>query len=877
MRRRATTLSRLTAPAAAGLGVLVIGLRFCLWSRGSGGAAFEEEKALLASMVESSDDAIMAVALDGTVRSWNGGAEKLYGYTADEFVGRNVSELAPPDRLGEAAPVLEKVRRGESVVRYENECIVKDGRRRVVALTVSPVRGPSGQVVGAAAIVRDVTDSKRTAEKLRRSETRLAMAQRVAGLGTWEYDVSRDDAWWSDELYRIYGFDPREVRPTLVKLMEVVHPEDREAVEGYASSLPLEGERDGIEHRIVRPDGGVRFVQNLRAVERDASGRLTKVIGTVQDVTERKRVEEEARKLARHNRQLFDVNLDPLFSAGPDGTILDANPAMSDLTGLSRRKLVGRSLLDHLHDGEDARRCLSLIRNQGYVRDFPLEVRRADGRLTPILFNAAAYRNATGENEGFLASARDVTERLALEERLEHQALHDPLTGLPNRALFLDRLGHALERSERSGRRSAVLFLDLDNFKYVNDSLGHDAGDELLVEVGRRLPRSLRAGDTAARLGGDEFVVLLEEIEDEAEARTIALRVAEGLDAPLLVARQEVFVTASLGLAIAGPGEDKPEDLLRSADIAMYAAKRGGKNKHVLFDPSMNEAAHARLGIESDLRRAAADPGEEFFLLYQPTIAANGGISGFEALLRWRHPEGRTAYPGDFLPVAEETGTIVPIGRWALTEACRQAAEWQKHRSPEQSAHRLTMSVNLSARQFASPDLVGDVRRALDETGLSPSALLLEITESAVIEDAEEAASTLEALKALGVHLALDDFGTGYSSLSYLERFPVDVLKIDRSFVAKIGRDAGGTALLSAVVGLAQVLGLQVVAEGVETAEQRDLLQGVGCDLLQGYYFSRPLPQDEAAELLTAGVRQLQSPSASKGGGPKRPRTSDTR
>ena len=462
-------------------------------------------------------------------------------------------------------------------------------------------------------------------------------------------------------------------------------------------------------------------------------------------------------------------------------------------------------------------------------------MRRTDGRLTPVLFNAAAYRDAAGGTEGFLASARDVTERVALEKRLEHQALHDGLTGLPNRALFLDRLGHALERSGRSGRRIAVLFLDLDNFKYVNDSLGHEAGDELLVEVGRRLPRCMRAGDTAARLGGDEFVVLLEEIEGETEAQRVALRIAEGLEAPFLVARQEVFVTASLGLAVGVPKEDEPEDLLRSADIAMYAAKREGKNKHVVFHPSMNEAAHARLGVESDLRRAAADPGEEFSLLYQPTVAARGEVSGFEALLRWRHPEKGTVYPGDFLPVAEETGTIVPIGRWALTEACRQTAKWRRDgRDAGEWATDggPTVSVNLSARQFASPDLVGDVRRALEETGLEPGVLTLEITESAVIEDAEDAASTLETLKALGVRLALDDFGTGYSSLSYLERFPVDVLKIDRSFVAKIGRDA----------------------EGVETAEQRDLLNEVGCDRLQGYFFFTPLAEAEATRLLSTGA-----------------------
>ena len=286
--RTATTLARVAAPVAGAACGAVFALGFRLWlgPRRHAGAAFEE-KARLASVVESSDDAIMAVSLDGTVMSWNGGAERLYGYTAEEFVGRNVSELAPPDRMGEAPPVLAKVRRGESVGRYETECIIKDGRRRAIALTVSPVRGPSGGVVGAAAIVRDVTEGRRTAERLRRSETRLAMAQRVAGLGTWEYDVAGDEAWWSDELYLIYGFDPEEVTPTLGKLMDVVHPEDEEDVKDYTSSLPSEGERDGIEHRIVRPDGEVRFIQNLRTVERDASGGLTKVVGTVQNVSER--------------------------------------------------------------------------------------------------------------------------------------------------------------------------------------------------------------------------------------------------------------------------------------------------------------------------------------------------------------------------------------------------------------------------------------------------------------------------------------------------------------------------------------------------------------------------------------------------------------
>lgn len=396
-----------------------------------------------------------------------------------------------------------------------------------------------------------------------------------------------------------------------------------------------------------------------------------------------------------------------------------------------------------------------------------------------------------------------------------------------------------------------MVFLDLDDFKVVNDSLGHKAGDDLLVEAAERLGACLRPEDTLARLGGDEFVVLLEDVVGRGEATEVAARVAGALRGPFsLGAHEDVFVSASVGIALGGGAEDRPagvpEELLRRADMAMYEAKRKGKAHHEVFEQRMNVAALERLRVGTDLRRAI-ERGE-FRVHYQPEVSLKTGeVVGFEALVRWEHPEQGLISPARFIPVAEETGMIVPIGRWVLEEACRQAKEWREQRP---NGPPLVMSVNLSARQFGHPDLVRDVAHTLGETGLDPGCLVLEITESAVMEDARSTIDTLKELKSLGVSLAIDDFGTGYSSLSYLRRFPVDYLKIDRSFVDGLGEHPEDTVLVSGIVDLANALGLKVVAEGVETEEQLALLRKMGCDLAQGYRFARPLPGERAGTLL---------------------------
>jgi diguanylate cyclase len=441
-------------------------------------------------------------------------------------------------------------------------------------------------------------------------------------------------------------------------------------------------------------------------------------------------------------------------------------------------------------------------------------------------------------------SVRYAIERKRAEVALAHQALHDPLTGLPNRALFLDRLENALARAQRGSVGIGVLFLDLDRFKVVNDSLGHEAGDRLLLDVADRLRGVVRPGDTVARFGGDEFTILCE-IRGERDAVMIAERVAAAVEAPFTLDDNEAFLTTSLGIALTMGREDAgAEALIRDADAAMYRAKERGKSRYELFDSDMRSRAVDRLEVENALHRAL-DRGE-FRVFYQPAVdLSTGEVIGVEALVRWQHPERGLVGPDQFIALTEETGLIVPLGSWVLREACRQWKRWEESGTP---APR--MSVNLSARQLGQPDLVDVVAEALQETGMEPGRLSLEITESTVLADTEPALAALEALKRIGVRISLDDFGTGYSSLALLKRIPVDELKVDRSFVAGLGLDPQDSPIVSTVIGLAEALGLAAVAEGVETSAQAEELRRIGCLYAQGFYFARPQPADRMTMLL---------------------------
>jgi diguanylate cyclase (GGDEF)-like protein len=433
-----------------------------------------------------------------------------------------------------------------------------------------------------------------------------------------------------------------------------------------------------------------------------------------------------------------------------------------------------------------------------------------------------------------------------LNHQLTHQAFHDPLTNLANRARLTDRVQHALGRAARHDEELVVLFIDLDNFKAVNDSLGHAVGDQLLINVSERIRGCLRAVDTPARLGGDEFAVLLEDVVEPGEAMQVANRILESLQLPFVLADKEVFSNASIGIAFSHPGETDADELLRNADVAMYAAKSCGKGRVEVFESRLHTEVLRRLALEADLR--AAVERNEFVIYYQPTVRLDSGdVSGFEALVRWQHPERGLVPPGEFIASAESSGLIVPIGRWVLREACQQVRRWQ---TAYAGAERLSISINLSARQLQDACIVDDVADALAASGLEPSALVLEITETLLMQDVEATVQRLRQLKALGVRLAIDDFGTGYSSLSYLRRFPVDVLKIDRSFVSGVGDGSEDAVLTEAIVMLAHTLRLKVVAEGIEEPEQLAFLRRLACDLGQGYYFARPLPVSELEDLL---------------------------
>jgi diguanylate cyclase (GGDEF)-like protein/PAS domain S-box-containing protein len=557
------------------------------------------------------------------------------------------------------------------------------------------------------------------------------------------------------------------------------------------------------------------------------------------------------RRREAYFRALVQRSSDVVAIYAADGTVRYLSPGVEGLLGERPEAWVGHSVLELVHP-DDRRRLgytfARLQRQAGVVRRLELRLRHRDGGWRWV---EAVGTNLLADPDvgGIVTNARDITERKRLGEELAHQAFHDRLTGLPNRALFLDRLEHALARAARGSDPLAVLFLDLDGFKIVNDTLGHDQGDALLATVAGRLRGCVRPGDTVARLGGDEFTVLLEGANADAAVQ-VAERIARRLQLPIQLDGHELIVGTSVGLALRAGPDDRPDELLRDADVAMYAAKQRGKGSYAIFEPRMRTRAWARLELEADLRRAV-DRGE-FRVHYQPIIElATGRVDGVEALVRWQHPERGLVLPAQFIPLAEETGLIVPIGHWVLREACRQVRTWQEGLP---GVGPLMVGVNLSPRMLAQPSLVDDVARILGQTGLDPGCLKLEITEGVMMQEGEATLATLRHLKALGVQLAVDDFGTGYSSLAYLQRFPLDVLKIDRAFVGSLGEGAEGTVIARTVVALAKALGLAVTAEGIETAEQAEQLKELGADRGQGYHFARPQPAEALTTLLGSGL-----------------------
>ena len=550
-------------------------------------------------------------------------------------------------------------------------------------------------------------------------------------------------------------------------------------------------------------------------------------------------------------RSLVQLSSDVTLIVDAGGVIRFASPAAAHTFGRPATSLEGVALpaLVHPDDLPQATRFLASLGTSRGRSAAEWRIRGSSG-MWQWTENIATDLHHEPSVNGVVVNVRDISERRSLESRLTHQAFHDALTRLANRSLFLNRVGHAVARAPRHHRPSAVHFLDLDDFKKVNDSLGHGVGDELLIAGAARLSTCVRPGDTIARLGGDEFAVLLEDLDDMAHAEAIAERISTALRTPFRMQGRDVFIGVSIGIA-AVEASHTAEEVLRNADLAMYFAKGRDKGRWAIYAPAMHEQVLDRLELEADLRAAVASG--DIRVEYQPIVhLATGAMFGAEALVRWRHPSRGHVSPSRFVAIAEETGLIVPIGRGVLQEACHRAREWGERR---RGARALRMSVNLSGRHFQEQSLVGDVEEALRDSGLDPAALTLEITESVLMQRSEATLETLRQLKTLGLQLAIDDFGTGYSSLGYLQQFPIDMLKIDRTFVDAVGTSGGDPVLARAIIALGQALQLDAVAEGIERAEQRDGLRAMGCTLGQGYLFARPMAADDLAAFVREPVR----------------------
>jgi diguanylate cyclase (GGDEF)-like protein/PAS domain S-box-containing protein len=614
--------------------------------------------------------------------------------------------------------------------------------------------------------------------------------------------------------------------------------------EGVSAAL-----RDGVwlgETALLSRDGREIPVSQLVIAHRNARGEPEFLSTMARDISERKQSERRLLELV----SILEATPDWVVTTDVEGNVSYANRAARAFLGVpaehDKDELTGVSVL-----GAMPVWAIDLLTTDGLPRALlhgtwtgETALLSADGREIPTSYALIVHRNPDGTVQFVSGIARDISLQKQLEADLRYQAFHDPLTGLANRTRFIDRLDHALVRARRTGDTVALLFVDLDQFKSVNDSHGHALGDQLLIKVGEQFASLIREGDTVARLGGDEFAILLDGGTDASDASAAAQRLIESLRVPFGIDGREVFAHASVGVALASGPEDGAE-LLRRADLAMYTAKANGKNRFEVFDESVQSAMGERLKLFDDLQGAVER--HEFVLHYQPTISIDTGeILGVEALVRWQHPARGLIPPLSFIPIAEESGVIVPLGRWILGEACRQLTAWQRSR-PDSSMQ--SVAVNVSARQIHDPGFVQDVAAVLAQSGLDPQCLTLEITESATMQDANTTIAVLSELKKLGVRLAIDDFGTGYSSLSYLRQFPFDVLKIDKSFVDAVG--AGDVKLTSAIVNIAKSLDLEIVAEGVEQRRQLDSLRNLDCDIAQGYYFSEPITADQIDALLS--------------------------
>jgi diguanylate cyclase (GGDEF)-like protein/PAS domain S-box-containing protein len=806
-------------------------------------AGADEALRKLASIVEGSEDAIIGKTMDGLITSWNRAAEKMYGYTAAEAIGRHLSLLLPPERQAETRALMERIGNGLPVECLETQRLTKAGCVLDVSLSISPIRDAKGQVTGASAIARDITLRKRSDEQLKLQSAALEAAANAIVITDFDGTI----VWVNRAFTVMTGYSEKEVlgkNPRLLKSEE--QPESYYATlwSTISSGAVWKGEI------VNRRKDGTTYIEEMTItpVTRNVSNPANKYfVAITQDISERKRSEEMLQNSENKYRVLFEDAADANWLMDETG-FLDCNSAALEMFGYS----AGAPMLHpadisppNQPDGTPSRTAADQKIADAFLhgkKRFEWLHQRKNGKVFPAEVCLTAL--TLSGRPTLLATVRDITDRKVAEERIQYLAYYDALTGLPNRTLLQDRLAKTLAGARRQKDKVALLFLDLDGFKNINDSLGHSVGDLLLQEVAERLKTWGREQDTVARLGGDEFLIMLTNVTDVPDAAVAAERLMDAMTAEFVVQGHLLKVSCSIGISIFPEHGKDCDTLIKNADAAMYNAKECGRNNFRFFMEDMNTQVVERLTLENSLRLALER--EELFLVYQPQMdLATGKVTGLEALLRWQHPELGLVPPDKFIRIAENSGLIVPIGEWVLRTACAQAQQWQQQGLPA-----VTVAVNVSAIQFRQEGFCGLIRNVLCDTGLAPQYLELELTESLLLANADLMLSVIQELKAMGLTLAIDDFGTGYSSFSYLRQFRVSKLKIDRSFIRDVAVNADDAAITAAIISIAKSLKLKVIAEGVENEAQMSFLRAHQCDEIQGYYFSKPLAVDKVAEHL---------------------------
>ena len=795
-------------------------------------------------LFENANDIVYTHDLAGRFTSLNKAGEKVSGYTRDEALKLGVEDVLPPELVPLAHEMLARKITGEATATfYELEIVARDGKRVPVEVGTRLIH-EKGKPVGVQGIARDITERKRAEAELKQSLSLLRSTLESTYDGMLVVDLSGNIVSFNRRFTEMWNFPPEELNK----------PVDQMTI-GFISTM-MKAPDAFIKrfHEIVaKPDiesFDVLEFRDGRVFERYSTPQMIdgKPVGRVwsfRDVSDRKHAEDALLASERRYRHLFERNLAGVYRNSLDGRILDCNDACARIFGYkSREDLLAQGAFDVYFDPALRQTLLERLKKEGAITNLEVRLRRSDGTPVWVLENMTLINDEDGNATCLEGTLFDITDRKIAEQKIEYHAYHDELTGLPNRVLFKDRLTIALGQARRFRRCIAVMFLDLDQFKFVNDTLGHSAGDQLLWGVGERLSNAVREQDTVARLGGDEFTLLLSELSGEDDAVIIAQKILQTIAQPFVLEGQELFLTTSIGIALYPSDGDDAETLLKNADSAMYQAKERGRNTYQLCTPEMNRRAMERMTVQKSLRRAFER--EDFEVHYQPIVKlATGDLIGMEALVRWHHPDKGLVDAKEFIEIAEEMRLLLGIGEWVLQTACRQVRSWQ-----ELSLQPITVSVNLSTRQFHQRDILRTVERVLLSTGLDPRMLALEISESTAMSNVDLTLEAVRQARDIGVRVWMDDLGTGQSSLKHLKRFGLDRVKIDQSFVRDIPSDASDGAIVSAVIAMGHALGLKVIAEGVESQAQLEFLRAQECEEIQGHFVSRPLPPLEMQELL---------------------------